>query len=156
MTKLRGAAKAKMNVSGCTQKELATKIGITPAMLSMAMSEKTMMKEERWRMLCELLDLDYDEIMGYKPSATQTSKTTEEAAQAETPAEPSTVEAQAEPSEDDPIDPRLAHNLEIMCAYTEGKIVEDIRQGGWTVELDKLRGLMDAVCDLREAISGAK
>lgn len=148
LTVLRKTVVQKIVDGGYTQKDVAAKIGITQAMLSQALAGKAQMREERWRIACEMLGVDYDEIMECKPSVAQANNLTE--------AEAPTVEAQAEPAEGSPLDPRLAHNLEIMCAYTEGKIVEDIRHGGWTVDLDKLRGLLDAVCDLREAISGGK
>lgn len=53
---------------------------------------------------------------------------------------------------DDGIDQRLADNMRIMCAYVEGKILEDIKRGGWAPDMDRLRGLLDAVCDLRDAV----
>lgn len=156
LTKLRNVVQMALETRGYTQKELAAKIGITASMISAALAGKAQMKEERWRMACELLGLDYDEIMGYKvPVETIAPAEAEEETaldEAQTPAETANPVNPAKDQADDGIDQRMVDNIRIMCAYVEGKILEDIKRGGWSPDMDRLRGLLDAVCDLRDAV----
>lgn len=156
MTNLRTAVQMATETHGYTQKELAAKIGITAGMLSQSLAGKAQMKEERWRMACELLGLDYDEIMGYKvPVETIAPAEAEEEIAPDEMQQPEETANTVNPVEnqaDDGIDQRLVDNMRIMCAYVEGKILEDIKRGGWAPDMDRLRGLLDAVCDLRDAV----
>lgn len=179
---LQEAVRLAISAAGYTQKEVAAKINITEGALSMALKGKTGMREERWRMVCEMLGLDFDELMGYKePSAPEADEEDvfaplpefqeleEDEAQEKKAAEKAPTEmqtpketaapvnpAEVNPAEEEQdVDPRLRDNLRILCAYAEGHIMEDIRRGGWDCDLDKLRGLLDAVCDLRDAVKNA-
>lgn len=57
------AVKDAMEAKGIKASELARACGCTPSMISMALSGKSPMRDERWRICCEILDIDYDEII---------------------------------------------------------------------------------------------
>lgn len=126
---------------GVTQKEIAQKVGIPQSMLSQALAGKAQLKDERRRMVCELLGRDYDEVMGYKAPVEALAVVMDAPKQDETEAQPGdTAQADDEPQ----------HGMDTLCEYVEGKILEDIGRGGWRPDLCKLRELLDAVCDLRK------
>lgn len=50
---------------GLLQKDIAAHCGMTPAMLSYALSGRSNMREERWRLACEYCGIDFDAVMGY-------------------------------------------------------------------------------------------
>lgn len=134
---------------GITQKEIAAKVGITQGMLSQALGGKAQMSEERRRMVCEVLGMDYDEIMGYKVPAETLHVVMD------TP-KPDTTEAEPQPDSTPQAGNEALHGMGILCAYAEGKIIEDIDRGGWKPDLGKLRELLDAVCDLRKITDNAE
>lgn len=153
LTNLRTAVQMAIETHGYTQKELAAKIGITAGMLSRSLAGKEQMREEHWRMACELLGLDYDEIMGYKvPVETIAPAEAEEATAPDEMQQPEETANPVEDQADDGIDQRLVDNMRIVCAYVEGKILEEIKRGGWAPDMDRLCGLLDVVCDLRDAV----
>ena len=52
-----------MAAQGFSQNNLARVSGVAQSMISAAILGKCYLKEEKWRLLCEALDLDYDEIV---------------------------------------------------------------------------------------------
>ena len=48
---------------GITQNDLARKIGTSSGMISQAFSGKAQMREERWRMCCEICGVDFDRFV---------------------------------------------------------------------------------------------
>lgn len=52
-----------MNAQGITQNDLARKIGTSSGMISQAFSGKAQMREERWRMCCEICGVDFDRFV---------------------------------------------------------------------------------------------
>lgn len=58
-----------IQTQGLLQKDIASHCGMTPAMLSCALSGKSNMREERWRLACEYCGIDFDAVMGYKKPA---------------------------------------------------------------------------------------
>lgn len=57
-----------MEAQGFTQKQVATMGGCTQSMLSQAINQGVTMKDERWRLICEGLGLDYDDIVADLPA----------------------------------------------------------------------------------------
>lgn len=147
MKKWREAVLHEIAEQGVTQKEIAQKVGIPQSMLSQAMAGKATLKEERRRMVCELLGRDYDEIMGYKAPVEALAIVTDAQTQDTTEDQP----GNAAPAGDEP-----TRGMGALCEYVEGKILEDIGRGGWRPNLCRLRELLDAVCDLREMAEKTK
>lgn len=52
-----------MEAQGISQNTLGRKSGVAQSMISAAILGKYDLKEEKWRLLCETLRLDYDEIV---------------------------------------------------------------------------------------------
>ena len=52
-----------MNAQGGKAVDLAKASGSSQGTISSAMSGKAQMKDERWRMICEYLHIDFDEIV---------------------------------------------------------------------------------------------
>ena len=52
-----------MDAQGISQNTLGRKSGVAQSMISAAILGKYDLKEEKWRLLCEALGLDYDEIV---------------------------------------------------------------------------------------------
>lgn len=61
--RLIAAIKDALAAQGVTVSELARASGSSISTISGALSGKTQMRDERWRMCCEHLHLDYDEII---------------------------------------------------------------------------------------------
>lgn len=61
--KLCTAVQEAMAAQNFTQKQVATFAGISSSMISTAFNQGIPLKEERWRMICEGLALDYDAIV---------------------------------------------------------------------------------------------
>lgn len=65
--RLIAAVKDAMEARGVKAAELARVCGCSASMISTAMSGKGQMRDERWRLCCEHLKLDYDEIVADMP-----------------------------------------------------------------------------------------
>lgn len=52
-----------MEAQGISQNTLGRKSGVAQSMISAAILGKYELKEEKWRLLCEALGLDYDQIV---------------------------------------------------------------------------------------------
>ena len=61
--RLASAVADAMLSKGCSTKSVAVFAGCSPSVISNALSGKYDMREERWRLVCENLGLDYDEII---------------------------------------------------------------------------------------------
>ena len=61
------AVRDAMENKGIRIADLARACGCTSSLISTAMSGKGQMREERWRMCCEYLGLDYEEIVADLP-----------------------------------------------------------------------------------------
>lgn len=126
---------------GITQRELATHAGTSASQISLAMGGKTQMSEQKWRMVCEKLGLDYDEII----------------ADIETPAE--TEHRDEAPKAAIGVCEYAALNLErirsereqranTLADYAERQIAADIR-AGINMEPRDLWQLLEAIRELR-------
>lgn len=61
--RLASAVADAMLAQGFTTKQVATFAGCTSSAISSALSGKYDLREERWKLICENLGLDYDEII---------------------------------------------------------------------------------------------
>lgn len=60
-----------MEAKGVSQNALGRKTGVPQSMISAAILGKYDLKEEKWRMICEALELDYEDIIAdAEPSET--------------------------------------------------------------------------------------
>lgn len=53
---------------GFTWKQIATMAGVTQGNMSTVINQGVTMKDERWKLICEGLGLDYDEIVADVPT----------------------------------------------------------------------------------------
>ena len=63
-----------MNAQGITQSDIARHIGTSSGMVSQAFSCKGQMREECWRMCCELCGVDFDRFMESQQSRAEQSR----------------------------------------------------------------------------------
>lgn len=65
-----------MAAKSISQSTLARKSGVAQSMISAAILGKYDLKEEKWRLICEALELDYDDIIAdAEPSETEEEAT---------------------------------------------------------------------------------
>lgn len=118
-----------MEAQGLSQANLARIAGMSQGGVSLAMSGKTNCREEKWRIMCEALALDYDEVVKDEemPAEACEGVDDEEAADEESqsadnvhtaPARHTKVEKTGEPSPN-----------EVCAKYLKAKLQEDIRKG---------------------------
>lgn len=115
-------------------KHLAAFAGCSQSVIGNALSGKYDMREERWRLVCENLDLDYDEII--KDPKPEEIPVEETASSAENEGSPS-----AEPEEDLPLNDEERSTLAVAARYMAGHLKEDIRKG-MDISLEDLYTLM--------------
>ncbi len=75
-SKLVAVLRDAMDAQGITQSDIARHIGTSSGMISQAFSCKGQMREERWRMCCELCGVDFDRFVGTPQSACADSSPT--------------------------------------------------------------------------------
>lgn len=122
------AVKTRANDRGLLQKDLAGFAGITQGTMSTALSGNGQISEEKWRIICEKLDLDYDAIiMGDEPEDVQEHEETEGLM----------VEAEQE-------------DLFLLVQYLEGRLATDVK-AGMDVDLEKLHRLLKTMYALKDA-----
>ena len=124
-------------------KHLAAFAGCSPSVISNALSGKYDMREERWRMVCESLGLDYDEII--KDPEPEEIPVEETASSAENEDSHS-----AEPEEDLPLNDEERSTLAVAARYMAGHLKEDIRKG-MDISLEDLYTLMTFCKKMQEA-----
>ena len=73
-SKLVAVLRDAMNAQGITQSDLARHIGTSSGMVSQAFSCKGQMRDERWRMCCELCGVDFDRFMETQQSRAEQSR----------------------------------------------------------------------------------
>lgn len=138
-----------MAAQGFTQKQVATMGGCTQGMLSQAINNGVTMKDERWKLICEGLGLDYDEIVADLPEERERFTLREE-----TPAV-KTEDRQAAPAEncgggtEVPLsdahateDDEAARANRVLTSYLAGHLKEDVRKG-MDIPLEDLYILLD-------------
>ena len=73
-SKLVAVLRDAMNAQGITQSDIARHIGTSSGMVSQAFSCKGQMRDERWRMCCELCGVDFDRFMETQQSRAEQSR----------------------------------------------------------------------------------
>lgn len=135
--KLIAAVRAAQTAGGYQQKDLARMAGTSQGNLSAALSGKYGMSEEKWRLLCESLMLDYDVIVADDPPA---------------PARPIT---EGEKQMVHPVDmlaektAAVTKEALVVSDYIASKLEDDLR-GGTQMQLEDIRVLLEWVFALRK------
>ena len=131
-----------INAQGITQRELAQCAGTSASQLSLAMGGKTQMSEEKWRMICERLGLDFDEVIADpEPEETELESAAERQSEAGDACERATIYSGR-------IRCEREQRANVLADYAERKIGEDIR-AGVNVEQRDMWKLLEAVRELR-------
>lgn len=145
-----------MAAQGFTQKQVATMGGCTQGMLSQAINQGVTMKDERWRLICEGLGLDYDEIVSDLPAERERFTLREAPAavhaeehHASEPAE--NCGEKEEPAMEEPRSSADKDNLFLLAMYAEGRIAKDIEEG-MKVDPMKLWGILDALKKIKDRV----
>lgn len=142
---------------GFTWKQIATMGGVTQGTISSVINQGVTMKDERWKLICEGLGLDYDEIVADMPVAAALSP-----ADAGALPEGEPLKDAAEVQQDAPVccdnaadDGLLTiradrDSLFLLAMYTEGRLAKDI-EAGMKVDPMKLWGILDALKKIKDA-----
>lgn len=142
-----------------TTKRLAAFAGCSPSVISNALSGKYDLREERWKLICENLGLDYDEIIkDPEPEEIPVEETASSAENEDSPAEEirgggtavPLSENRQEPEEDLPLNDEERSTLAVAARYMAGHLKEDIRKG-MDISLEDLYTLMTFCKKMQEA-----
>lgn len=131
---------------GFSQSNLARTSGVAQSMISAALLGKYDLKEEKWRLLCEVLALDYDDIIA-EPDVLTESACTDKETPCEGGAEQEAGETLAlQPEADCSDDSRRRIEVDFQQAkavaeYLEQKLREDIA-AGTAMSLENLYALL--------------
>lgn len=124
---------------------------VPKSMISAALCGKYNLKEEKWRLICETLALDYDQVVADPESEPQ------EKAESVSPSENSRgVDAVQQPDEDDDQaeddDPNEEERnvLAVTARYLAGRLKEDIRKG-MNISLEDLHTLLTVCKNMQNA-----
>ena len=138
-------------------KHVAAFAGCSPSVISNALSGKYDMREDRWRLVCENLGLDYDEIIKdpepeeIPVEETASSAENEGSHSAETGGKAVLLsEDKQEPEEDLPLNDEERSTLAVAVRYMAGHLKEDIRKG-MDISLEDLYTLMTFCKRMQEA-----
>lgn len=134
-----------------SQNNLARASGVSQSMISAALCGKYGLKEEKWRMICETLALDYDQIIADPEPETE--------AEAE-PVSPSDRQCGGEPApqpdegddqtEDAALNEEERNLLAVTARYLAGHLKEDIRKG-MDIGLEDLHTLLTVCKNMQNA-----
>ena len=113
------AVRDEMFAQGLTNKQMAAAIGTSYGHWSMTINGQHNMTEEKWRMACEKLGLDYDAIIMEK-----TEQAPAEEKQGEPDVEPEQEEAPGSEAVDD-----LTYDNIVLADYALEKLRLDIKKG---------------------------
>ena len=120
-------------------------------MVSAALSQGVNMKEERWRMICEGLGLDYDEVVADMPEQETKDDTSDKREHSHREEDPGAagvgeimqmVDLKKEKEDRD--------NLFLLAMYAEGRLAKDIEEG-MKVDPMKLWGILDALKKIKDS-----
>lgn len=138
--RLIAAIKDALADQGVTVSELARASGSSISTISGALSGKTQMRDERWRMCCEHLHLDYDEIITDMPQ-----KNDIEGQKMEEPKNNGEMENLFETANKLAVENEAlrADNM-VLAAYAARHLREDIK-AGMDIGIQDLRILLNAV-----------
>ena len=148
-TRLVEAVSAAMQAQGMSQNTLGRVSGVTQSMISAALLNKYELKEEKWRLICEALAIDYDDIVADLPAERERFTLREEthdvkaedrqAASVENCGGGTEVPlSDAHATEDD----EAARANRVLTSYLAGHLKEDVRKG-MDIPLEDLYILLD-------------
>ena len=148
-TRLVEAVSAAMQAQGMSQNTLGRVSGVTQSMISAALLNKYELKEEKWRLICEALAIDYDDIVADLPAERERFTLREEtpvvkaedhqAAPVENCGGGTEVPlSDAHATEDD----EAARANRVLTSYLAGHLKEDVRKG-MDIPLEDLYILLD-------------
>lgn len=148
-----------MQAQGFNQKRIATACGTPQSMISAALSGKYDLKEERWRMMCEALALDYDDIIA-DPDEVRAETVEDPAAKVQMASDNcKSAEAEEQKEEAVPVEDQQvmlgddeAEVIGVVTRYIEKHLRIEISQGT-DMSLDEIYTLME-FCKSREEIIG--
>lgn len=163
--KLVAAITAAMKAQGISQQTLGRKSGVSQSVISAAILGKCDPKEEKWRLICETLGLDYDQIVDgpqipmsshdgetITPSANESDARSIEREAATVTSEETrgTNVPLGEESEDLELNEDERRLLGITARYLAGNLKEDIRKG-MDISLEDLHALLTICKRMQEA-----
>lgn len=119
--------------------ELARHLGVSNSMVSLSLAGKSPLREERWKMACEYLNIDYDDIVSDLPGVSQDSKEDNEEEPAMANDIPSQLATSAETE-------KLRSDNMILAAYAKKHLSEDIKNG-MDIGIWDLRILLNACAE---------
>lgn len=145
---------------GITITELSRAAGTSQSMISLALGGKSGMSEQKWRMVCEKLNIDYDEVVAdlEEPAAPEPVMpkhvplilpvpVTAREVEPEPTAEPEQLQEAApeETSAAEPVaDEATRHRCEVLGRYLAQNIKRDL-EAGTTMSLDDIWTLLDTM-----------
>ena len=131
--KLIKAIREAQEAGGYMQKQLATIAGTSAGNLCSVLNGNGSMSEEKWRLLCEGLALDYDVIVAEdKPqrfTLSEAPETTPPPVQEPVAHEQTVEEVQPVPVSIPLMRADLAREADVVAKYIAGKIREDLSKG---------------------------
>lgn len=140
-----------------TQANVARMSGVSQSMISAALCGKYDMKEEKWRMICETLAIDYDVIIADPeperipvPVSIPVEVPSDPADDPSDP-EDDIVEPVEDPAEEPDVNDDEKHVMDIVARYLARKLAEDIR-AGTDMGLDELYHLL-SMCKKAQEIA---
>lgn len=148
-TRLVEAVSAAMQAQGMSQNTLGRVSGVTQSMISAALLNKYELKEEKWRLICEALAIDYDDIVADLPAERERFTLREETPAVKTEdRQAASVEncgggtevplSDAHATEDD----EAARANRVLTSYLAEHLKEDVRKG-MDIPLEDLYILLD-------------
>lgn len=137
--RLISAVKDAMERRGVNGAELARHLGVTNSMVSIALAGKSSLREERWKMACEYLNIDYDDIVNDLPGVSQDSEEDNDGKHAMANDIPSQLATSAETE-------KLRSDNMILAAYAKKHLSEDIKNG-MDIGIWDLRILLNACAE---------
>lgn len=153
--KLIKAIKEAQEAGGYQQKQLAQMACTSPGTVCSALSGKGNMSDEKWRLLCEGLAIDFDAIVAEdKPkrfTLTETPEETPPPAPDPDAQECHAKEVQAEPISIQPLRADLAREADVVARYLAGKIREEL-SNGTDMPLDDVYTLLSWVKSLQREV----
>ena len=153
-----------MEAQGISQNTLGRKSGVAQSMISAAILGKYDLKEEKWRLLCEALGLDYDKIVDdpevetpHQSAAADSfpSRGSLEGEEEILPSEETrgtAVLLSAEQTHEEALafNEKERHLLCVTARYLAGHLKEDVRKG-MDISLEDLHTLLTVCKRMQEA-----
>ena len=157
-TRLVAAVSDAMAAQNMSQNTIGRVSGVAQSMISAALLGKYDMKEEKWRLICEALAIDYDEIVADVPVETASSVSPQADCHLPQVGEGKDTAAPVKncgggtevPLSEEPQNSKTDRdNLFLLAMYAEGRLAKDI-EAGMKVDPMKLWGILDALKKIKD------